>query len=155
MGLTLAPKVHADAAAEVRKAIQAAYARGDAAMAKKDANTILSLYAPDYEQTGLKGQKTTLAQAKQIIPMVFQQAQTIQSKTTIQKFSMKGKEAVVTVKQRATLTAMNPQTQKTAKVVIDETSEETWTKTAKGWQMKRSKTLAEQQTVDGKPVPTQ
>jgi uncharacterized protein (TIGR02246 family) len=155
LGLTLAPKARADAAAEARKAIQAVYARGDAAMTKKDANAILSLYTPDYEQTSLKGQKITLAQAKQAIPMLFQQAKTIQSKTTIQKFSLKGSEAVVTVKQHATLTALNPQTQKTSKLVVDETSEDTWAKGAKGWLMKRSRTLAEQQMLDGKPLPAQ
>lgn len=150
----LTAAANADAAADARKAIQAAYTSENAATAKKDAKGALAAYASDYEQTSSKGTKINMAQIRQLVPQVFAMATTIKDKTTIQKFAMKGSsKAIVTAKRQTEMTMVNPQTQKPAKAAMDAVTEDIWVKGAKGWQIKRSKALSEKQTLDGKPIP--
>jgi ketosteroid isomerase-like protein len=148
----LAPVAHADPTADARKAMQTVYDKVAAAMAKKDMNGVMAYFTPDFQQIGPDGRKATLAEMKQMIQMQMQMMQNPKMKTTIQKFSLKGKEAKATVKQHFAASIVNPQTSKVIKVASDETSDDTWVKTARGWQLRKSVTLTSRQTADGKPI---
>jgi hypothetical protein len=48
---------------------------------------------------------------------------------------------------------LDPNTKQSHKMVMDGISQDTWIKGAKGWLMKRSKSVSEKTVVDGKPLP--
>lgn len=112
--LSLAAVAHADAAADAKKAIQAAYDKADAALVKKDLKGMFSVYSPDYEAQA-NGKKMTLAEVQQMAQMQISMIQKPKNKVTIQKFTLKGKEATATTKQDMEASFSNPQTKKRPK----------------------------------------
>jgi ketosteroid isomerase-like protein len=145
--------VRADATSDARAAIQSAYKKVNEAAARKDANAILAVYAPDYVSVGRKGEVHKLAEVKQNFQRIISAAQSIKGTTTIQKFSLKGKQAVATIKDHTEIVVVNPQNaQQTAKLVADTTSEDTWVKAGKGWLQKKSKEISSRQTLNGKEM---
>ncbi|HZO87155.1 MAG TPA: nuclear transport factor 2 family protein [Chthonomonadaceae bacterium] len=150
--LALAPLATADATADARKAIQTAYNQANAAMARKDVNGGLAHFAPDFEAVTRNGKKIMLPQIRQQLQQITMM-QSIRAKSTIQKFRLKGNQAVVTVKEHADLTGVNPQNKQKLTMSIDSVSEDTWVKSGKGWLQKRSKSLRETAKINGKPIP--
>jgi ketosteroid isomerase-like protein len=148
----LAPGTRADATSEARKAIQTLYNKQNAAAAKKDVEGVLANRTPDFEAIAVNGQKLTMDQVRQNIEQLLAVAQSIKATTAIKSFRLKGNNATVTTREHAEFVTTNPQTSTPAKVVIDGTSQDTWIKSGKGWQIKRSKALTEKMTVNGKAV---
>ena len=98
------PRVHADAAADARKMIQAATDREDAALQKKDLQNAFAACAPDFRASDGKGHVATVAQLKEQMQALFGNALTIKVKNTIQKIALKGNQAVVTMASHTELT---------------------------------------------------
>lgn len=148
-----APSLRADSSADARKAIAAAYAKMNAAAAKKDADGIFALHTEDYTETDVKGKKHTIAELKQQLPQIFRLAKSIKANTVIDSFSLKGSKAVVVNHDHSQIVLQNPQNpEQTATLVVDSKSEDTWVKGPKGWQQKLSKSLSAHQTLNGKEM---
>lgn len=151
--LALVHGAMADATADAKKAIQAAYNAGNAATGKKDMNKMFANDSPDFVAVR-NGQTITLAQAKAAVKQFFPAVKSIKDVSVVQKIKLKGNEATVTVKEHGDMVMANPQTKKTMKISVDSVSEDVWTKSGGAWLRKRSKSISEHVTSDGKPVPT-
>jgi uncharacterized protein (TIGR02246 family) len=143
----------ADATADAKKAIQAAYNKMNAALERKDVNGAFSVLTPDAEQITLQGQRLSAAQMRQQMTQGLAQARSIRSRTTVQKVTLKGNQALAVVRSQVSFVVTDPQSGRDAKIAADEVSDDTWIKTAQGWRAKRSKTTRQKQTVNGQPVP--
>ena len=155
LALALMPTpLNADATAEARKQIQAAYGRENAATARKDTSGVVANMSPDYVTSDVRGQTATVELIRQTLPKIFASTLSLKAKTVITKFALKGNEADVTVKEHADITLFNQKTGKSSRLVVDETAQTTWVKTASGWKKKRNRTLSSHQTLDGKVVPS-
>jgi hypothetical protein len=142
-----------DTAAQVRKEIAACYTIMDDSAVKRDAETMLSYYSPKYTQITRAGKKLTLAMIRKEVPKMLKMANRVESKTTIDSLKMKGPEAVVQTRDHTELDLVNPKNvSQVLKLVIDSKNEEIWTKTAKGWRKKASKSLMLKQTANGHKV---
>jgi hypothetical protein len=143
--------VLADAVSDARKQIQAAYDRENAAAARKDTSGVMANLMPDYISINYRGQRTNAEQLRHRLPQLFAMAMSIKGRTRITRLALKGSQADVTAKEHGEVTLMNPRTGKPTNLVVDETSQTLWVKTARGWKKKRSRTIASKQSVDGKP----
>jgi hypothetical protein len=150
----LAPlRAAADAAAEAHKQFQALYNKENAAVMRGDWKGALSNTTADFVTLDPKGKQTTRAQMEQMMPQLLALMKNMKATTEVTKVTLKGKEARVSIKEHATATITNPQTKKTGKFVVDDTGEDVWTKTEKGWRKKSSKGITVKQSMDGKPIP--
>ena len=155
LGVLALPSARADATGEARKAIQAAYDKMNAALARKDVKGAFTVLTPDVEQITLDGRKFDAAQMRQQMTQALAAAKSVKSQTTVQKLTLKGgSTAQVLVRSRVAIVLTDPQTNKPITFVGEETSQDTWIKTARGWLGKRSKTLSKKETVNGRPMPT-
>ena len=154
LGVWLAPSARADTAAQARKAIQAAYDREDAAADRKDIKGVLANCAPDFQAIELDGSRSTLADARKSMSMAFQQFKTVTAKTTIQKFTLQGNKATMTVKEYAQMTTgpLGPKKQ-THKLIVVGTDQDTWVKHGNRWLKEITRTISRKQTLDGRPIP--
>jgi ketosteroid isomerase-like protein len=144
---------HADANADARKAIQAAYDRNSAAGNKRDLAGSLTIYTPDYVSTDKSGKKTDLKQMHDQMKLIFGMFKTFKVTQSVQSLQLKGNEAQITLKSHLEGTLSNPQTKQAHTFTADMASNETWVKTPKGWLNKRSNTISEKEMMDGKPLP--
>ena len=80
--------LHADPAADARRAIQSAYNASGAAAARKDAAGTLAHFTPDAVAVDTKGHTTPMAQQQQTVTRLFAAAQSVTARTTIQKFTL-------------------------------------------------------------------
>ncbi len=153
VGAAIAAAVWADATSDARKAIQAQYDKENAAAARKDVRTMLSIMSPDFVAvTG--GQQVTAPQMQQSLTQMFKLASNISGVTYIDKVALHGKTAVVLVHDRSALTLTNPRNpNQKARLVVESRDQDTWVRTAKGWLETRSKELSRKRTVNGKPAP--
>lgn len=142
----------ADKTADAKKAIQAAYNAENAAAARKDLKGIFASYAPDYVEVSQTGRTTTLTEEKTKARQALSLVKSAKANSVIQKIKLKGKQAVVSVKEHNELVVDNPRTGQPAKMVIDSVSEDTWTKSGKSRLKKRSKTISEKATANGEPL---
>lgn len=150
--LAVAPAL-ADANTDAKKALQALYDKTDAATAKKDIKGLTAYLAPDFQVLSDKGGKAmNLEQAKSQMGMVFKQVQSFKAKSVVQKVTLKGSTATVTVKQNVTAAIMNPQTGKPSKLLMDVVAEDIWVKSGAGWKEKSSKSISTKQSLDGKSI---
>lgn len=141
-----------DATSDARKQIQERYDKENTAAAKHDANAVLAYYSPDYVSIEKNGRKTTFSDLKQQVPKMLAIMRNIKSSSKVMKLTLKGNTAMVTVTEHADAMVKLPQAARESRLVIDATSLDTWTKTAKGWMKKLSKSLSSKQTLDGKEV---
>lgn len=145
-------QARADSSAVARKAIEAQYAKRSSAASKKDLKGMMSSCTPDFVYVTQKGEKGDVNLLKRRLSTLFAVAQTVKASSTIQTFSLHGKEASLKMKTHIVSEFMNPDTQQPAKLIADDSSEDTWIKTAKGWFIKREKSLSDKITVNGKSV---
>jgi hypothetical protein len=152
LGLGAGIGANADEAADARKAIASLYAKRDAAEQKKDLEGSFSALSPNFVFITKDGQKGDAKLLKRRISPIFAMMQNVKAKSQIQKFSVKGKNATVVVKQHIEMLIVNTQTQMPQKFAADETSEDLWSKTASGWLQTRMKTITETASLDGKTI---
>jgi hypothetical protein len=144
--------VNADAVTEARKAVQSIYDKRNAAVAAKDLKGILSNCTPDFVYIAKDGQKGGLSVLKKRLLPLLSLAQKPKVTTTRQKFTLKGKEVTTVVKTHIESLFFSPTSQTPSKMVVDDTSEDVWIQSEKGWLQKRKKSLSDVMTIDGKPV---
>ena len=147
--------LHADPAADARRAIQAAYNASSAAAARKDAAGTLAHFTPDAVAVDTKGRAIPITQQRQTATQLFAAAQSVSARTTIQKFTLdRPGQATATVHEHTLLTLANPQTQQPVRLEVDDTARDLWVKTVKGWRQKRSTDLTYTSTLNGQPLPS-
>ena len=142
----------ADATSDARKAIQAIYNKVDQAVARRDFKGAFASHAADYYYIDAKGRKITLAQLRRVTPRIMDAMQSYKSKTTLQKLTLKGNTASVVSRDHTEATFVNPQTQKSSRVVVDSVLQESWIKTKQGWQRKWARNISSRQTLDGRAI---
>ena len=150
----LAPalQVKAETAAQVKKAIQAQYDKGNAAVAKKDSKALVATYTTDRISIDDKGVKHTVAEELQQMKQVFAMAQSLSGTTTIVSITVKGYTAIVQVKESDKVVMANPQTHATSTMVMDSVSDDTWVKNGATWLQKKSVAKSQKTTLDGKAI---
>jgi hypothetical protein len=143
----------ADTVTQARKAIQAAYDREDAAVSRKDVPGILVNCAPNFQFITQNGMRGSLADARQGLTAQFQTPSSFVAKTTLQKLTLQGNKAVVTVKeyQMRTVVPKAPHVHP-HKIVTVSIDEDTWVKHGNRWLREISKNISQKQTLDGKPI---
>lgn len=147
-----APSVRADATADARRAIQAAYDKMDKAVARENLDGIFAFYSPDFQQTSEEGIKTRLPQLKRGFREFFAHNQCVNIKSTIYKFSLKNTTATVINHARNSWIFTNRRTKQRSNVVHNIVVKETWVKSGQIWLMKSRKSLSHKMTIDGKPI---
>jgi len=153
LSLLTAPAARADTPSEARKAIQATYDKMNAAFSRKDVKSAFAYLTPDFEQITFEGQRVGAAPMRQQMTQALAAAKSMRSQTTVQKLTLKGGTAEVLVRSRVIIVLNDPRTNKPLTVAGNETSQDTWIKTSRGWLAKRSKTLSKKETINGRPVP--
>ncbi|HZT44308.1 MAG TPA: hypothetical protein VFA07_19235 [Chthonomonadaceae bacterium] len=141
LGAFLAVAASADTAAQARKAIQAAYDKQSAAMARKDVNGSFASCAPECKNITQEGKTYTLKQIKELAAQTFALAKTFKEKTTINHFRLIGNKAIVTATDHAVLTSVNPGTSQITTMTEDEVDEDIWVKRSNRWWLIQSKTI--------------
>jgi hypothetical protein len=144
---------HADPTSDARKSIQAVYDKQNAAGSRLDASGNLVGHAPDFISIDAKGRHWNLAHEQQTTREMFAAMHSFSGATTIQKIAVTGGIATVRVSEHVATVLTDPNTNKTAHLVYDGTSTDTWKKGGKGWLLTRSKVISEHGTVDGHPAP--
>ena len=153
MGIIVPFAARADAAPQARGAIQAAYDREDAAVRRKDVRGVLVNCAPNFQFITQNGTRGNLADARQGLVSQFQTPSSFVAKTTIQKFTLQGNKAVVTVQEYQSRTvvpkAKHAHPHKIVTIGIDE---DTWVKHGNRWLREMSKMIRQKQTLDGRTI---
>ena len=157
LALSVATSVFADVVADARKAmkaIQGAYSKIDAAANAKNVKGFLAYNAEGYaivdKSDTVRMQNGPDMQAG--YAAFFADSLAYKQSTSIQKLTMSGKDAVVTVKQHIERSANDAKTNQRVKSVMNGVLEETWTQTGRGWQRTRTKALEMHATENGKKI---
>jgi len=145
--LALCSAAGADTPAQARKSIEAIYRKMEQMTNNKDFDAAMVFYTDDLQVIPKTGAPMNREQAIKQGREVFLAADTIQIRDKILQFRLKGKEAIATVRVFGKMTLTHPETQQYGTLYMDTTSEDTWTKTAKGWLMKKSRILTEKTRV--------
>lgn len=150
--LALASAALADTTSDARKAIQGLYDTDNAAAKRKDVNALFAHTSSDFVAIDKSGKKHTLAETKQMIPMLFSMMQDLKAESRVNTIKLSGSSATVTVDESMSAKMVNPQNQKSASVSMTQTSKDVWVKSAKGWMKKQSTSIKENTLVNGKPA---
>ncbi|HLK59383.1 MAG TPA: hypothetical protein VKU00_22675 [Chthonomonadaceae bacterium] len=147
----------ADEIADARKAmkaLQADYSKIDAAANAKNVKGFLAYNAPEYvivdKSDAIRVQNGPDMEAG--YAAFFAASLSYKQQTSVQKLTLHGKEAVVTVKQHIERSANDANSNKRVKSVMNGILEETWTQSDKGWQRTRTKALEMHATENGQKI---
>ena len=136
----------------IKAVIQQLYSAQDVATDRKDVAGMFLPFAPSYINTDTHGKTNTLAEAKQGAAHLLQMTQSISSHSLVESATRSGSTATVVVQQKINMVLVNPQDSgETAAVATIAVSRDTWVKTPAGWRETFSKTLSENDTLNGKP----
>nr|WP_309689198.1 nuclear transport factor 2 family protein [Armatimonas sp.] len=149
--LLAAPAVAQDTVT-LKKTLQAQYNKEAAAFMKKDIDSALSINTSDFTTTDTKGKKLTLAEFKAAFMQITTIAQSIKLSSTVEKVTLKGDTATVTVSDKSLFTLANPQTGKKAQMEGASRNEDTWVKKSGVWKRQKNRALSNKTLMDGKPV---
>lgn len=138
----------ADTPAQARKAIEAIYAKDRAAMTRKDVDAIFANQTPDYVAISKAGKRLARDQANQMARQLTM-AKTVDVKSRILSFSLKGDTATARTKTHIYATIMNPQTNKPMAATMDGLTEDTWVKRGGKWLIKQMREIQTSQKLSG------
>ena len=147
--------LHADPAADARRAIQAAYASMQAALDRGDPSGATAYFAPGFTFTDTHGRRSETAQQRQTFRELFAAAQSVSDTVTVLTFRRAGPDRA-TVVQRGRLVVILPAgtpTGRPSKGVHVLTARDFWVRTAHGWRVRHEQALSSTFTVNGKPLP--
>jgi ketosteroid isomerase-like protein len=143
---TIVP-AHADNNSKIQPTIQTNYDRINAAFVRKDIKGATALFTPDYVSINPEGAKQNLAEFREYYKNLF-------SRFKIELTSNKAKIVNIDVNADGVDVAIEQKTEGTIagsnKIIIDQTSRDSWLKTPQGWRLKQSKILTSQTTFNGK-----
>lgn len=139
--------VRAENNATIQPAIQTNYNKINAAFVRKDIKGATALFTPDYVSISPEGDKKTLTEFREHYNNLFNRfnIKLTSNKATIKNIDVNASGIDVAIEQKTegTIAGSN-------KIVIDQTSRDSWLKTPQGWRLKQSKILTSQTTFNGK-----
>ena len=143
--VTIAP-VYAENNSKIQPTIQTNYNRINAAFVRKDIRGATTLFTPDYVSINPEGEKQTLAEFREHYNNLFTRfnIKLTSNKATIKNIAVNsnGIDVAIDQKTEGTIAGFN-------KIVINQTSRDSWLKTPQGWRLKQSKILTSQTTFNG------
>jgi hypothetical protein len=138
--------VFAGISASIQPAIQTNYDRINAAFIRKDIKGATALFTPDYVSINPEGKKQTLSEFREQYDTLFKRfnIKLTSNKATIKNIDVNagGIDVAIDQKTEGTVAGFN-------KLVIDQTSRDSWLKTPQGWRLKQSKILTSKTTFNG------
>ena len=144
--VTIAP-ARAELSTKIQPAIQSNYNQINAAFVRKDMNAATALFTPDYVSISPEGEKKTLVEFREHYNNLFGRfnIKLTSNKATIKNIAVNPTGIDVALEQKTEATVAGA-----SKIVIDQTSRDSWLKTPQGWRLKQSKILTSQITFNGK-----
>jgi ketosteroid isomerase-like protein len=138
--------VYAENNAKIQPAIQTNYNQINAAFVRKDIKGATALFTPDYVSINPEGEKKTLAEFREHYNNLFTRfnIKLTSNKATIKNIAVNSNGIDVAIEQKTegTVAGFN-------KIIINQTSSDSWLKTPQGWRLKQSKILTSQTTFNG------
>jgi Domain of unknown function (DUF4440) len=138
--------VFAEINASIKPAIQTNYNRINAAFVRKDIKGATALFTPDYVSINPEGKKQNLAEFREQYDTLFKRfnIKLTSNKATIKNIDVSagGVDVAIDQKTEGTVAGFN-------KLVISQTSRDSWLKTPQGWRLKQSKILTSTTTFNG------
>ncbi len=141
----------AAAPGSVKATLQKIYDAQDMGSERKDEAKMFFGCASDFINIDLHGKSHTLAQEKSAFESMVPYLRSVQIRTRVLSVTLKGATATALTTQHVGLTLANPKTGETIPSTVDGTSSDTWIKTPAGWRETASRTITEQDTLNGKP----
>ncbi|WP_373542164.1 nuclear transport factor 2 family protein [Chamaesiphon sp.] len=136
----------ADVKSKVQPIIQTNYNQINAAFIRKDIKGATALFTADYISINPDGGKQTLTEFREHYNNLFTRfnIQLTSNKATIKAIDTNtgGIDVAIDQKTEGTIAGFN-------KIVINQTSRDSWLKTPQGWRLKQSKILNSQTTFNG------
>jgi ketosteroid isomerase-like protein len=136
--------------ASAKAAIQKVEAQMVAAMKSGDMDRLTSFVTDDFSVTDGSKKVYNKAQWSKLTAQTLKAVKVKTISMEIVSIHSTGPTAVLHTK--SSLVGTLVQGDKTQALVDTSTDEETWTKTSKGWKLKKDITLSEKGTLDGKPI---
>ncbi|MCY7366998.1 MAG: nuclear transport factor 2 family protein [Chamaesiphon sp.] len=137
---------YAENSAKIQPTIQTNYNQINAAFVRRDITGATALFTPDYVNTNTDGKKQTLAEFREHYNNLFTRfnIKLTSNKATIKNIDVKASGIDVAIKQKTegTVAGFN-------KIIINQTSRDSWLKTPQGWRLKESKILTSKTTFNG------
>lgn len=147
--------VRADGALDAHQALQAAYDHFATAMHRKDAEGATADFASDFTELDSSGATIQggIPTERQQLQALFLYSRSITVRETIQKITLHGKRATVTVQEQIVLdsTKQTPQGVRPLTFQTDDVHEDVWVHKGRRWLRQSTKMLSIQEALDGKP----
>jgi ketosteroid isomerase-like protein len=143
--VTIGP-AHAEINAKIQPTIQTNYNQINAAFVRRDIKAATALFTPDYVSINPGGEKQNLTEFREHYNNLFTRfnIKLTSNKATIKNIDVNASGVDVAIEQKTegTVAGFN-------KIVIDQTSRDSWLKTPQGWRLKESKILTSKTTFNG------
>jgi ketosteroid isomerase-like protein len=137
---------HAEINAQIQPTIQTNYNQINAAFVRGDIKGATAFFTPDYVNTNPDGQKQTLTEFREHYNSLFTRfnIKLTSNKATIKNIDVNASGVDVAIEQKTegTVAGFN-------KIIINQTSRDSWLKTPQGWRLKESKILTSKTTFNG------
>ena len=149
------PALAAETTGTVQRTLQIEYENRDKAVARRDIDATLAVYAPDFVGVSRTGKAHGLSEERSDFIRTFAlPAQPGVTQSTIQKLTLAkaGAEADVTLHRHGTLTLTDSQTHASRTVVLDGTYQDVWAKRTGVWRLTREQAVSVTATINGKPL---
>lgn len=136
----------------VRRALDAAYSRENAATLRKDVRGMLADETDGFVSVAVDGTRVNHRQERFSLPDVLKTLTPYRMTTTIRRVTLRGSAATVLIAEH--LEAMYGSAGKAApgRLIIDGTLEDVWIRAAGAWRKKRSTALSMSRLLDGQPI---
>ena len=137
---------YAEISSKIQPTIQTNYNQINAAFVRRDIKGATALFTPDYVSINPEGGKQNLTEFREHYNNLFTRfnIKLTSNKATIKNIDVKASGIDVAIEQKTegTVAGFN-------KIVIDQTSRDSWLKTPQGWRLKESKILTSKTTFNG------
>lgn len=149
------PALAAETTGTVQRTLQTDYENRDKAVARRDIDATLALYAPDFIGVSRTGKTHGLPEERSDFLYTFAlPGQSSVTQSTIQKLILAkaGTEADVTLHRHGILTLLDPQTHASRAVTLDGVYQDVWAKHTGVWHLTREQAVSVTATMNGKPL---
>ena len=137
---------HAETNSKIQPTIQTNYNQINAAFVRRDIKGATALFTPDYVSINPEGGKQNLAEFREHYNNLFTRfnIKLTSNKATIKNIDVNANGIDVAIEQKTegTVAGFN-------KIIINQTSRDSWLKTPQGWRLKESKILTSKTTFNG------
>ncbi len=138
--------VHAEINSKIQPTIQTNYNQINAAFVRRDIKGATALFTPDYVSINPEGGKQNLTEFREHYNNLFTRfnIKLTSNKATIKNIDVNASGVDVAIEQKTegTVAGFN-------KIIINQTSRDSWLKTPQGWRLKESKILTSKTTFNG------